>query len=180
MPRLRADRPNAVFSLDITYLPATDRGIWRYSYMVVDVWIGKVVAWDVAEVESAELAAGLVQRACIKERYRSPNDFGSNQGHQPPLILNAENGNAMRAATLESSLLELGVLRSFSWPRVSNDNPYSESLLRRVKFRPYYPRKPFASKEQACLVGRRVRRLVQPPAPPQRHQVHDASAAPQR
>jgi transposase InsO family protein len=151
VPRLRADRPNAVWSWDITYLPTTVRGIWLYLYLVVDVWSRKVVAWDVAEVESAELAADLVQRACIKERYRRPNGFGSNQGHQP-LILHADNGNAMRAATLESRLEELGVLRSFSRPRVSTDNPYSESLFRTVKYRPErpdYPSRPFASKDQA-------------------------------
>jgi len=58
--------------------------------------------------------------------------------------------DTMRAATLESRLEELGVLRSFSRPRVSNDNPYSESLFRTVKYRPDYPRKPFGSKDQAC------------------------------
>jgi putative transposase len=56
----------------------------------------------------------------------------------------------MRAATLESRLEELGVLRSFSRPRVSNDNPYSESLFRTAKYRPDYPRKPFTSKDEAC------------------------------
>jgi hypothetical protein len=56
----------------------------------------------------------------------------------------------MRAATLESRLEELGVLRSFSRSRVSNDNPYSELLFRTVKYRPDYPRKPFSSKDQAC------------------------------
>jgi len=56
----------------------------------------------------------------------------------------------MRAGTLESRLEELGVLRSFSRPRVSNDNPYSESLLRTAKYRPDYPRRPFASKDDAC------------------------------
>jgi hypothetical protein len=66
------------------------------------------------------------------------------------LILHADNGNAMRAATLESRLEELGVLRSFSRPRVSNDNPYSESLFRTVKFRPDYPSRPFDSKAEAC------------------------------
>ena len=55
----------------------------------------------------------------------------------------------MRAATLESRLEELGVLRSFSRPRVSNDNPYSESLFRTVKYRPDYPNRPFASKAEA-------------------------------
>jgi hypothetical protein len=57
----------------------------------------------------------------------------------------------LRAATLESRLEELGVLRSFSRPRVSNDNPYSESLFRTAKYRPDYPRRPFASVEEACL-----------------------------
>jgi transposase InsO family protein len=69
--------------------------------------------------------------------------------HQP-LILHADNGNAMRAATLESRLEELGVLRSFSRPRVSNDNPYSESLFRTAKYRPDYPSRPFTTQEAAC------------------------------
>ena len=56
----------------------------------------------------------------------------------------------MRGATLEVRLEELGVLRSFSRPRVSNDNPYSESLFRTVKYRPNYPNRPFRSKEEAC------------------------------
>ena len=56
----------------------------------------------------------------------------------------------LRAATLESRLEELGVPRSFSRPRVSNDNPYSESLFRTAKYRPDYPSRPFASKAKAC------------------------------
>jgi hypothetical protein len=56
----------------------------------------------------------------------------------------------LRAATLESRLEELGVLRSFSRPRVSNDNPYCESLFRTAKYRPDYPSRPFTSKETAC------------------------------
>jgi putative transposase len=150
VPRLMADRPNAVWSWDITYLPTTVRGVWLYLYLVVDVWSRKVVAWDVAEAESAEIAADLVQRACLKERYRRPRGFSANQCPQPPLILHADNGNAMRGATLEARLEEMGVLRSFSRPKVSNDNPYSESLFRTVKYRPDYPSRPFASKDEAC------------------------------
>ena len=150
VPRLRADRPNAVWSWDISFLPTTVRGVWLYLYLVVDVWSRKVVAWDVAEVESAEIAADLVQRACLKERYRRPSGFGSHQCPQPPLILHADNGNAMRGATLESRLEEMGVLRSFSRPRVSNDNPYSESLFRTVRYWPDHPSRPFASKDEAC------------------------------
>ena len=109
---------------DITYLPTTVRGIWLYLYLVIDVWSRKVVAWDVAEREDPAIAADLVSRACLRERI--------SKGRKQPLVLHADNSNAMRAATLESRLEELGVLRSFSRPRVSNDNPYSESLFRTV------------------------------------------------
>jgi putative transposase len=125
------------------------RGVWLYLYLVVDVWSRKVVAWDVAEVDSAQIAAHQVQRACLKERYHRSRGFGSRQCQQQPLILHAHNGNAMRWATLESRLEEMGVLRPFSRPRVSNDNPYLESLLRTVKYRPDYPSRPFAKKEEA-------------------------------
>ena len=126
--RLRAAGPNEVWSWDITYLPTTVRGIWHYLYLVINVWSRKIVAWDVAEREAPAIAADLVSRACLCERI--------SKGRKQPLILDADNGNAMRAATLESRLEELGVLRSFSRPRVSNDNPYSESLFRTAKYRP--------------------------------------------
>ena len=82
--------------------PSEPQGGWpkpgvelgHYLYLVIDVWSRKVVAWDVAEVESAQIAADLVQRACLKERYHRPRGFGSRQCHQPPLILHADNGNA--------------------------------------------------------------------------------------
>ena len=142
VPRLRADGPNQVWSWDISFLPTTVRGVWLYLYLVVDVWSRKVVAWDVAEREDPAIAADLVSRACMCERI--------SKGRKQPLLLHADNGNAMSAATLESRLEELGVLRSFSRPRVSNDNPYSESLFRTVKYRPDYPSRPFACKDEAC------------------------------
>ena len=142
VPRLRASGPNQVWSWDITYLPTSVRGVWFYLYLVIDVWSRKVVAWDVAERENPAIAADLVSRACLRERI--------SKGRRQPLTLHADNGNAMRAATLERRLEELGVLRSFSRPRVSNDNPYSESLFRTAKYRPDYPRRPFASKDDAC------------------------------
>jgi transposase InsO family protein len=138
VPRLRAAGPNQVWSWDITYLPTTVRRIWLYLYLVIDVWSRKVVAWDVAERKDPAIAADLVSRACLRERL--------NKGRRQPLILHAENGNAMRAATLESRLEELGVPRSFSRSRISNDNPYSESRFRTVKYRPDYPSKHFNKK----------------------------------
>ena len=141
VPRLKAAGPNQVWSWDITYLPTTVRGVWLYLYLVIDVWSRKVVAWDVAEREDPAIAADLVSRACLRERI--------SKGRRQPLILHADNGNAMRAATVESRLEELGVLRSLSRPRVSNDNPYSESLFRTAKYRPDYPSRPFTSVETA-------------------------------
>jgi hypothetical protein len=96
VPRLRASGPNQVWSWDITYLPTTVRGVWLYLYLVIDVWSRKVVAWDVAEREDPAIAADLVSRACIRERI--------SKGRKQPLILHADNGNAMRAATLEARL----------------------------------------------------------------------------
>jgi len=142
VPRLRASGPSQVWSWDITYLPTTVRGIWLYLYLVIDVWSRKVVTWDVAEREDPAIAADLVSRACLRERI--------SKGRRQPLVLQADNSNAMRAATLESRLEEeLGVLISFR-PWVSNDNPYSESLFRTAKYRPDYPSPPFTSKKTAC------------------------------
>ena len=96
----------------------------------------------IAEREDPAIAADLVSRACLRERI--------SKGRRRPLILHADNGNAMRAATLESRLEELGVITSFSRPRVLNDNPYSESLFRTAKYRPDYPSRPFTGQGAAC------------------------------
>jgi putative transposase len=120
---LAARGPNQIWSWDITYLPTSVRSVWLYLYLLIDLWSRKVVALDAAW-EKAQIAADLVSRACLKERI--------SKDRSQPLILHADNGNAMRAAILESRLEELGVLRSFSRPRVSNANPYSESLFHTV------------------------------------------------
>ena len=102
VPRLRADRPNALWSWDISFLPTTVRGVWLYLYLMVDVWSRKVVAWDVTEVETAQIASDLVQRACLKERYHRSSGFGSRQCQQSSLILHADNGNALAAGFSKS------------------------------------------------------------------------------
>ena len=68
VPRLEARGPNEVWSWDIERLPTSVRGVWLYLYLVIDVWSRKVVAWDVAEREDAQIAADLVSRACLRER----------------------------------------------------------------------------------------------------------------
>lgn len=131
-----------MWSWDFTYLPTTVREIWLFLYLVINVWSHKVVAWDGADCEDPSIAEDLVSRACLRQRI--------SKGRKQPLVLFADNGDAMRATTLMSRLEELGVLRSFTRPRVSNDNPYSESLFRTAKYRPDYPRQPLASMEEAC------------------------------
>jgi transposase InsO family protein len=116
--RLRADGPNQVWSWDISNLPNSAKGIGHYLYQVIDIWGRKVVAWDVEQTESAEVAAELVSRM--------PKRADKQEAHSaidPPC---AGTGTSIHGATLEVRLEELGVLRSFSKPRVSNDNRYSE------------------------------------------------------
>ena len=94
VPRLRADGPNQVWSWDISYLPTSVRGIWLYLYLVIDVWSRKIVAWDVAEPEDPKIAAELVSRACLRERI--------SRRRRKPLILHADNGNALAAGFSKS------------------------------------------------------------------------------
>ena len=132
--RHRATRPNRVWTWDITYLPSSVRGLFYYLYLVVDLYSRKIVAWQVHMSEDAEYAAALITEACQHQ--------GINAGE---VVLHSDNGAPMKGATLLATLQGLGVTPSFSRPRVSNDNPYSESLFRTVKYRPWYPEHPFAT-----------------------------------
>ena len=127
-----------VWSWDITYLKSPVRGVFFYLYMVVDVWSRKIVAWDVHEEESSENAATLIGDAYRRE------------GVVPgTLAVHSDNGSPMKGATLLATLQCLGVATSFSRPSVSNDNPYSESLFRTMKYRPGYPSGAFESIDTA-------------------------------
>jgi transposase InsO family protein len=135
---LCATGPCQVWSWDITYLRAATRGTFYYLYLVLDVWSRKVVAWAVHEEECAELASALVTKACTEERV----DRGA-------LTLHSDNGGPMKGATMLATLQRLGIAASFSRPRVSDDNAICEAIFRTLKYRPGYPRKPFASLEAA-------------------------------
>jgi transposase InsO family protein len=133
-----ATGPNQVWSWDITYLPSPVRGSFFYLYMIIDVFSRKIVGRSVHEIECAVLAAELIRAACAAEGL----------DHEP-LILHSDNGGPMKGATMLATMQELGIVPSFSRPRVSNDNPYSESLFRTAKYRPEYPSGPFQSLEAA-------------------------------
>ncbi len=133
-----ATAPNQVWSWDITYLRSPIRGVFFYLYVVIDVWSRKIVGWSVHDEESGEHASAMIEAACTREGIR-----------RDQLVLHSDNGGPMKGATLLATLQILGVIASFSRPRVSNDNPYSEALFRTAKYRPEYPRRPFASLEEA-------------------------------
>lgn len=133
-----ATAPNQVWSWDITWLPSEVRGLYFRAYMVLDVWSRKIVAAEVFEHESAEHASVMITRAC--------EQFGITYGQ---LALHADNGGPMKASTMLATLQSLGVASSFSRPGVSNDNPFSESAFRTMKYRPNYPERPFATLEDA-------------------------------
>ena len=127
-----ATGPNQVWSWDITYLRSSVRGRFYYLYLVVDIWSRMIVAWEVHEEESAELAGALIQEACMRH------------GVDPDtLVLHSDNGGPMKGATMLSTLTWLGIVPSFSRPSVSNDNAYSEALFKTLKYRPEYPSNPF-------------------------------------
>jgi putative transposase len=133
-----ATGPNQVWSWDITYLRSPVRGQFYYLYLVVDVWSRMIVAWRVEEVESAEIAAQMIQEACLR--------CGVDRDQ---LVIHSDNGGPMKGATLLATLQALGIVPSFSRPRVSEDNPYSEALFRTLKYRPEYPGRPFEGLQEA-------------------------------
>lgn len=130
--------PNESWSWDITYLKSPVRGMFYYLYMVVDVWSRKIVAWEVHDAESSDNASSLLAAAYRRE--------GVIRGS---LVVHMDNGSPMKGATLLATLQRLGVAPSYSRPSVSNDNPYSESLFRTMKYRPAFPSGGFESIEQA-------------------------------
>jgi transposase InsO family protein len=131
---LTATGPNQIYSWDITYLPTAVKGIFLYLYLVMDIYSRKIVGWQVYEEESSALAGELMTDICQRE------DVAPDQ-----VTLHSDNGSPMKGATLLATLQDLGVIPSFSRPSVSNDNPYSESLFRTLKYRPEYPGRSFIS-----------------------------------
>jgi putative transposase len=129
---LVATQPDQVYCWDITYLPAPVRGMHFYLYLFVDIFSRKIVGWQVFDCESAELAAALLRDICER--------MGISVGQ---LTVHSDNGSPMKGETMLATMQRLGITPSRSRPSVSNDNPYSESLFRTLKYRPQLPLKPF-------------------------------------
>ena len=130
-----ADGTWQLASWDITYLRSHRRGEFFYLYMVEDIWSRKILGWEVHDVESSELSAQLIER--IRQAHPEKSLSG--------WILHSDNGGPMKGATMLATLQRLGVVTSFSRPRVSDDNPFIEALFRTLKYWPEYSTAGFAS-----------------------------------
>jgi len=141
-PELLATQPNQVWSWDITKLKGPFKWAYFYLYVILDIFSRYVVGWMVAQGEGARLAERLLEETCAK------------QNIQPgQLTIHADRGPAMTSKTVALLFSDLDILRSHSRPYVSDDNPFSESHFRTLKYRPEFPDR-FGSLEHARQVCR--------------------------
>jgi len=127
-PQLRAAAPNQVWSWDITKLLGPTKWSYYYLYVILDIYSRYVVGWLLAHRESAELARRLILETCKKEHV----ELGQ-------LGLHADRGPSMTSKTVAQLLADLGITKTHSRPHVSNDNPFSESQFKTMKYRPDFP-----------------------------------------
>ena len=135
-PELVATGPNQVWSWDITKIRGPDRRTWFHLYVIIDVYSRKVVGWILAATETATLAERFITDALEKEEICAGD-----------LTLHSDRGTSMRSKTVAELLDDLGVAKSHSRPRTSNDNPYSEAHFKTMKYSPFFPGS-FASIEE--------------------------------
>lgn len=141
-PELLATGPNELWSWDITKLLGPVKWTYFHLYVILDVFSRYVVGWLLAERESAVLAKRLIQDSCQR------------QGIEPhQLTVHADRGSSMKSKTVALLLSDLGVTKTHSRPHVSNDNPYSESQFKTMKYRPEFPKR-FGSIQDARVFSR--------------------------
>src|ERR687898_3414990 len=127
-PELLAEGPNQVWSWDITKLLGPAKWTYFYLYVILDVFSRYVVGWMVAHREQAELAERLIAETLAKQQVPAGQ-----------LTLHADRGSSMTSKPVAFLLADLGVTKTHSRPHVSNDNPYSESQFKTLKYRPGFP-----------------------------------------
>ena len=129
-PELLAERPNQVWSWDITKLMGPAKWTYFYLYVILDIFSRRVVGWCIADVESAALFKPLLKDALARHQV-APGQ----------LTLHADRGAPMKAKATAFLLADLGVTRSHNRPHTSNDNPFSESHFKTLKYQPRFPRR---------------------------------------
>jgi len=140
-PELLATGPNQVWSWDITKLMGPAKWTYFYLYVILDIFSRYVVGWMVTPRESAALAEGLIAETYDKQ--------GIQKGQ---LTLHADRGSSMKSKPVALLLADLGVVKTHSRPQVSNDNPFSESQFKTLKYRPDFPER-FGSVEHGRAFG---------------------------
>jgi putative transposase len=140
-PELVATAPNQIWSWDITKLKGPIPYLYYSLYVVLDLWSRYVVGWMVAAHENARLAQRLIEATCRKQ------GIGPHQ-----LTIHADRGAPMRSKLVSLLFSDLAIEASYSRPRVSNDNPFSEAQFRTFKYRPEFPDR-FGSVEHARSVS---------------------------
>ncbi len=130
-PELLATGPNQVWSWDITKLRGPEKWTYYYLYVIIDIFSRYVVGWMIAEKESAALAKRLIAETIGKE------ELTAEQREQ--LTLHADRGTSMKSKLVAQLLADLGVTKTHSRPYTSNDNPFSESQFKTLKYRPEFP-----------------------------------------
>src|SRR4051794_24730925 len=142
-PELVATAPNQVYSWDITKLAGPAKWTYFYLYVIIDIYSRYVVGWLLAERESAVLAEKLLADTITKQGV-----------DRDTLTVHADNGSSMASKPVAFLLADLGVTKTHSRPRTSNDNPYSEAQFKTLKYRPDFP-DTFGSVEDARAFSRR-------------------------
>jgi putative transposase len=127
-PELVASKPNQCWSWDITKLHGPAKWSYFYLYVIIDIYSRYVVGWLIAERESAALAEQLLADTIAKQRI-----------DRDTLTIHADNGSSMASKPVAFLLADLGVTKTHSRPHTSNDNPFSESQFRTLKYRPDFP-----------------------------------------
>ena len=136
-PELLATGPNQVWSWDITKLLGPAKWTYYYLYVILDIYSRYTVGWMLASRENADLAKRLI-RDSIDRQNVNPGE----------LIIHSDRGPSMKSHTVAQLLATLGVVKSHSRPHVSNDNPFSESHFKTLKYRPSFPDR-FGSQQDA-------------------------------
>lgn len=120
--------PDRVWCRDISYLKTFMKSIYYYLYIIMDIWDRSIVGWAVHECESGELAGALMRETCMRHEIRP----GS-------LVVHQDNGSPMISSEFLAALSHFLIAPSYSRPGICDDNPYSESLFKTVKYRPGFP-----------------------------------------
>ena len=136
-PELLASAPNSVWSWDITKLMGPAKWNYYYLYVILDIFSRYVVGWTVSQSESSHLAGALISQSCEQQKIQ----LGQ-------LGIHADRGSSMKSKHVAQLMADLGITKTHSRPHVSNDNPFSESQFKTMKYRPEFPQR-FGSLQDA-------------------------------